>query len=37
LLELDDVQPAGGRRMSAAELLRGHPALAGSSVIIPAP
>ena len=35
-LELDDVQPAGGRRMSAAELLRGHPALAGSSVIVPA-
>jgi methionyl-tRNA formyltransferase len=37
LLELDDVQPAGGRRMSAAELLRGRPALAGSSVIIAAP
>jgi len=36
LLELDDIQPAGGRRMSAAELLRGHPALAGSSVIVPA-
>jgi methionyl-tRNA formyltransferase len=35
-LELDDVQPAGGRRMSAADLLRGHPALAGSSVIVPA-
>ena len=37
MLELDDVQPAGGRRMSAAELLRGRPALAGSSVIIAAP
>jgi methionyl-tRNA formyltransferase len=36
LLELDEIQPAGGRRMSAAELLRGHPALAGSSVIVTA-
>jgi len=35
-LELDDAQPAGSRRMSAAELLRGRPALAGSSVIVPA-
>ena len=28
-LALDEVQPAGGRRMSAAELLRGRPALVG--------
>ena len=35
LLRLDEVQAAGGRRMSSAELLRGHPALAGSSVIVP--
>jgi methionyl-tRNA formyltransferase len=33
LLELVDVQPAGGRRMSGAELLRGRPALAGSIVL----
>ena len=33
LLELIDVQPAGGRRMSGAELLRGRPELAGTSVI----
>jgi len=33
LLELIEVQPAGGRRMSGAELLRGRPTLAGSEVI----
>jgi methionyl-tRNA formyltransferase len=32
MLELVEVQPAGGRRMSSAELLRGRPALRGSSV-----
>jgi methionyl-tRNA formyltransferase len=32
-LVLDEVQPAGGRRMSGAELLRGRPALAGSLVL----
>ena len=32
LLELVEVQPAGGRQMSGAELLRGRPALAGSAV-----
>jgi methionyl-tRNA formyltransferase len=32
LLELLDVQPAGGQLMSGAELLRGRPALAGSAV-----
>ena len=32
LLELSEVQPAGGRRMSGAELLRGRPSLAGASV-----
>ncbi len=31
-LQLLEVQPAGGRRMSGAELLRGRPALAGASV-----
>jgi len=31
-LRLLEVQPAGGRRMSGAELLRGRPALAGTSV-----
>jgi methionyl-tRNA formyltransferase len=31
-LRLLEVQPAGGRRMSTAELLRGRPALAGASV-----
>ena len=35
LLELVEVQPAGGRRMTGAELLRGRPQLAGSSVITP--
>ena len=33
LLELIEVQPAGGRRMTGAELLRGRPTLAGSEVI----
>jgi methionyl-tRNA formyltransferase len=33
LLELLEVQPAGGRRMTGAELLRGRPALAGAPVI----
>lgn len=32
LLELLEVQPAGGRRMSGVELLRGRPALAGSAI-----
>jgi methionyl-tRNA formyltransferase len=31
-LRLLEVQPAGGRRMSGAELLRGRPSLAGTSV-----
>jgi methionyl-tRNA formyltransferase len=31
-LILDEVQPAGGRRMHGTELLRGRPALAGSRV-----
>lgn len=31
-VELSEVQPAGGRRMSGTELLRGRPALIGSSV-----
>ena len=34
LLELIEVQPAGGRRMTGAELLRGRPALVGSLVRI---
>jgi methionyl-tRNA formyltransferase len=33
LLELLEVQPAGGRRMTGAELLRGRPALAGAPVL----
>ncbi len=33
LLELTEVQPAGGRRMGAAELLRGRPALVGAILI----
>jgi methionyl-tRNA formyltransferase len=33
ILELVEVQPAGGRRMSGAELLRGRPGLAGSMAI----
>ena len=37
LLELLEVQPAGGRRMSGADLLRGRPALAGSAGIEPPP
>jgi methionyl-tRNA formyltransferase len=37
LLELIEVQPAGGRRMTGAELLRGRPALAGSTVSEPPP
>jgi methionyl-tRNA formyltransferase len=32
LLELVEVQPAGGRRMTGAELLRGRPQLAGTIV-----
>jgi methionyl-tRNA formyltransferase len=32
ILRLDQVQPAGGRRMSGAELLRGRPGLVGSRV-----
>ena len=32
LLELVEVQPAGGRRMSGSELLRGRPRLVGQSV-----
>jgi methionyl-tRNA formyltransferase len=32
LLELVEVQPAGGRRMSAAELVRGRPGLVGSVI-----
>ena len=32
-LELSDVQPAGGRRMSGIELLRGRPGLIGSNVL----
>jgi methionyl-tRNA formyltransferase len=32
LFELIEVQPAGGRRMTGAELLRGRPALAGASI-----
>jgi methionyl-tRNA formyltransferase len=36
LLVLDEVQPAGGRRMSAAELLRGRPALDGATLPPPA-
>jgi methionyl-tRNA formyltransferase len=34
LLALDEVQPAGGRRMTGAELLRGRPGLAGSSIAV---
>ncbi|HEX9043721.1 MAG TPA: methionyl-tRNA formyltransferase [Candidatus Limnocylindrales bacterium] len=33
LLVLEEVQPAGGRRMTGAELLRGRPALTGSRVM----
>ncbi len=33
VLELVDVQPAGGRRMSAAELVRGRPQMVGSAVV----
>jgi methionyl-tRNA formyltransferase len=35
LLHLLEVQPAGGRRMSGAELLRGRPNLIGSRVSVP--
>ncbi|HEY7599404.1 MAG TPA: methionyl-tRNA formyltransferase [Candidatus Limnocylindrales bacterium] len=35
LLELVEVQPAGGRRMGGAELLRGRPALVGMRVTMP--
>jgi methionyl-tRNA formyltransferase len=34
LLELLEVQPQGGRRMTGAELLRGRPGLAGASVAV---
>jgi methionyl-tRNA formyltransferase len=33
LLELEGVQPAGGRRMTASELLRGRPTFAGAAVV----
>ena len=33
LLQVDDVQPAGGKRMSSSELLRGRPGLVGSSIV----
>jgi methionyl-tRNA formyltransferase len=33
MLELIEVQPAGGRRMTGADLLRGRPQLAGSEII----
>jgi methionyl-tRNA formyltransferase len=36
ILVLDELQPAGGRRMSAAELVRGRPALIGMQVAAPA-
>lgn len=36
VLELVEVQPAGGRRMTAKDLVRGRPALVGSRVIPPA-
>jgi len=36
LLHLLEVQPAGGRRMSGAELVRGRPKLIGSRVSVPA-
>lgn len=36
VLELVEVQPAGGRRMSGSDLLRGRPELVGSIVITPA-
>jgi methionyl-tRNA formyltransferase len=35
-LVLDEVQPAGGRRMSGAEWLIGRPAAAGSRILMPA-
>jgi methionyl-tRNA formyltransferase len=37
LLELVEVQPAGGRRMTGAELLRGRPELAGTSILMASP
>lgn len=37
LLDLVEVQPAGGRRMTSVELLRGRPRLAGSTVSQPPP
>jgi len=36
-LRLLEVQPAGGRSMSSAELLRGRPSLAGAAVVGPEP
>jgi methionyl-tRNA formyltransferase len=35
MLELLEVQPAGGRRMTGAELLRGRPQLAGAVILTP--
>jgi methionyl-tRNA formyltransferase len=37
MLALDEVQPAGGRRMTGAELVRGHPDLVGKSAIAASP
>jgi hypothetical protein len=31
---LDEVQPAGGKRMTGAELLRGRPGLVGTHVVM---
>ncbi len=36
LLLIDEVQPAGGRRMTGAEALRGRPALDGAQVLLSA-
>jgi methionyl-tRNA formyltransferase len=36
MLELDEVQPAGGRRMTGAELLHGRPSLATAKISAPA-
>ena len=36
MLVLDEVQPAGGRRMPGSDLLRGRPALANATVLPPA-
>lgn len=37
VLELLEVQPAGGRRMSGVELVRGRPSLIGAQVVLPDP